>query len=213
MAIIVLLVLILAMTNGSGATWCVCRSDVGDSSLQKTLDYACGAGADCTPIAQNGACFQPNSVRAHCSYAVNSYFQKKGQAQGSCDFTGTAVAVTTDPSPSTTCAFPSSASTAGTTPTTPTTTPTSPLATPTTTPSTPTTPPTTTTPITTPTTGTPPSTGLTPPTTTSPIIGGTTSSISPSGLNNDFNGAFHPKAEMALLFLACWLLGLVLLRG
>ncbi|KAJ8637393.1 hypothetical protein MRB53_011660 [Persea americana] len=109
MAILVLLVLILAMTNGSGATWCVCRSDVGDSSLQKTLDYACGAGADCTPIAQNGACFQPNSVRAHCSYAVNSYFQKKGQAQGSCDFTGTAVAVTTDPSPSTTCAFPSSA--------------------------------------------------------------------------------------------------------
>ncbi|KAI9111662.1 hypothetical protein K1719_017352 [Acacia pycnantha] len=51
--------------------------DVGDQALQKALDYACQAGADCTPILQNGACYNPNSVKDHCSYAVNSYFQKK----------------------------------------------------------------------------------------------------------------------------------------
>lgn len=81
-----------------GGAWCVCKDGVGDTTLQKALDYACGAGADCSPIRQNAACFNPNTVRAHCSYAVNSYFQKKGQAQGSCDFSGLATISTTDPS-------------------------------------------------------------------------------------------------------------------
>lgn len=74
-----------------GATYCICKDGVGDQSLQKSIDYACGAGADCTQILQNGPCFQPNTVKDHCSYAVNSYFQRKGQVQGSCDFSGTAM--------------------------------------------------------------------------------------------------------------------------
>lgn len=80
-----------------GANWCVCK-DGSDAILQKTLDYACGAGADCNPIHQNAPCFNPNTVRAHCNYAVNSYFQKKGQAQGSCEFAGTATVTASDPS-------------------------------------------------------------------------------------------------------------------
>ncbi|CAL9087487.1 unnamed protein product, partial [Musa textilis] len=79
------------------AGWCVCRSDVSTSALQKSLDYACGAGADCTPVLQNGACYNPNTVLAHCSYAVNSYYQRKGQPQGSCDFAATATLTSTDP--------------------------------------------------------------------------------------------------------------------
>lgn len=71
---------------------------MADVALQKTLDYACGAGADCIPIHQNGVCWNPNTVRAHCSYAANGYFQRKGQAQGACDFSGTATLTTTDPS-------------------------------------------------------------------------------------------------------------------
>ncbi|KAK1273206.1 Glucan endo-1,3-beta-glucosidase-like protein 3 [Acorus gramineus] len=110
------MVLIFGFYFVEGATWCVCRSDVSDPALQKTIDYACGAGADCTPIISSGVCYQPNTVRAHCSYAANSYFQKKGQAQGSCDFSGTATLSTTDPSFSG-CAYPSTAGTAGTTPT------------------------------------------------------------------------------------------------
>ncbi|RWR77867.1 symbiosis receptor-like protein kinase [Cinnamomum micranthum f. kanehirae] len=58
MAILVLLALmLLAMTGGSSANWCVCRSDVSDSNLQKTLDYACGDGADCNPVHQHGVCY------------------------------------------------------------------------------------------------------------------------------------------------------------
>ncbi|XP_027904886.1 PLASMODESMATA CALLOSE-BINDING PROTEIN 3-like isoform X2 [Vigna unguiculata] len=100
--------LLLAFTSSSSATWCVCKEG-SDTILQKTLDYACGAGADCNPLHQNGPCFQPNTVRAHCNYAVNSYFQKKSQAQGSCDFAGTATVTASDPS-SAGCSYPASSS-------------------------------------------------------------------------------------------------------
>ncbi|KAF5734116.1 PLASMODESMATA CALLOSE-BINDING PROTEIN 3 [Tripterygium wilfordii] len=113
MAAFVVLLLVLAMTGHSSGTWCVCKIGGGDSVLQKTLDYACGAGADCNPTHQNGPCFNPNTVKAHCDYAVNSYFQKKGQAQGSCDFGGTAMVSTSDPSTQA-CSYPSSASSVNT---------------------------------------------------------------------------------------------------
>ncbi|PKI77940.1 PLASMODESMATA CALLOSE-BINDING PROTEIN 3-like [Punica granatum] len=123
MSFIEVLVLIFSLAStahhSSAGTWCSCREGLPDSMLQKTLDYACGAGADCVPIHQKGPCFQPNTVRSHCSYAVNSYFQRKRQAQGTCDFTGTAKCTSSDPSFSG-CKFPSSASSAGTTSGTPT---------------------------------------------------------------------------------------------
>ncbi|KAF5730196.1 PLASMODESMATA CALLOSE-BINDING PROTEIN 3 [Tripterygium wilfordii] len=124
MAAFVVLLLVLAMAGHSSGTWCVCKNGVGDSVLQKTLDYACGAGADCNPTHQNGPCYNPNTVKGHCDYAVNSYFQKKGQAQGSCDFGGAAMISTSDPSTQG-CSYPSSASavTTGTTSPVTTTTP------------------------------------------------------------------------------------------
>ncbi|CAD5175639.1 unnamed protein product [Musa acuminata subsp. malaccensis] len=126
MAALALVVLIFTMFVCiflvADAAWCVCKPDMSDTALQKTLDYACGAGADCTPILQNGACYNPNTVKAHCSYAANSYYQRKGQAQGTCDFSGTAALATTDPSYSG-CTFPATASAAGTGSTPATTTP------------------------------------------------------------------------------------------
>ncbi|KAM7471462.1 hypothetical protein LguiA_009645 [Lonicera macranthoides] len=107
MAVLMLVALLLAMADHSSGTWCVCKEG-SDSVLQKTLDYACGAGADCTLIKQNGACYNPNTLRAHCSYAVNSYFQKKGQTTGSCDFAGSASISASDPSTAG-CVYPSSA--------------------------------------------------------------------------------------------------------
>lgn len=110
---LVFLLIVFAITGGSDATWCVCRSDVSDTALQKTIDYACGTGADCSPIHKKGGCFEPDTVRAHCSYAANSYFQRKRQSNGTCDFSGTATLTNTDPSYSS-CTYPSSLSTAGT---------------------------------------------------------------------------------------------------
>ncbi|XP_061351974.1 PLASMODESMATA CALLOSE-BINDING PROTEIN 3-like [Gastrolobium bilobum] len=121
MATLALTVVLFAFIGYSSASWCVCK-DGSDTILQKTLDYACGAGADCNPLRQNGLCFQPNTLRAHCNYAVNSYFQRKGQAPGSCDFAGTAIVTASNPSTAG-CSYPASASTAGTSTTPVTTTP------------------------------------------------------------------------------------------
>ncbi|KAE8707081.1 hypothetical protein F3Y22_tig00110387pilonHSYRG00804 [Hibiscus syriacus] len=58
-------------------------------------------------------------LKDHCNYAVNSYFQRKGQAQHSCDFSGTtAVSPNPPPNVASTCSFPSSSTGAntGTTP-------------------------------------------------------------------------------------------------
>ncbi|KAI4335914.1 hypothetical protein L6164_014510 [Bauhinia variegata] len=167
MAALAFTVLLLALTGSTNAAnWCVCK-DGGDAVLQKTLDYACGAGADCNPIHQNGPCFQPNTVRAHCNYAVNSYFQKKGQVQDSCAFAGTATIVTSDPS-TTGCVYPSSASAAGTS-----TTPVSTTGTPS-----------TTTGSTTPTSTT---AGTTPYSSTPGVLGGIGNGMGPSGsgINTD----------------------------
>ncbi|XP_039035609.1 PLASMODESMATA CALLOSE-BINDING PROTEIN 3-like [Hibiscus syriacus] len=77
MALLISLLLFLAMTgHSSNATYCLCKDEVGDQMLQKTLDYACGVGADCSAILQKGGCFNPDTVKDHCNYAVNSYFQR-----------------------------------------------------------------------------------------------------------------------------------------
>jgi hypothetical protein len=62
------------------------------------MDYACGSGADCKSIQPNGSCFQPNTLLAHASYAFNSYWQNTKIGGGTCDFGGTAMLVTVDPS-------------------------------------------------------------------------------------------------------------------
>ncbi|KAL9240109.1 hypothetical protein vseg_014367 [Gypsophila vaccaria] len=107
--------------------WCVARSDASDAALQSGLDYACAAGADCTPLQQTGLCFLPNTLQAHASYAYNSFFQRNNMASGACEFSGTATLAKTDPSYGA-CVYPSSPSSAGsitstTTGTTPTTNP------------------------------------------------------------------------------------------
>ncbi|CAN8277376.1 unnamed protein product, partial [Cochlearia groenlandica] len=120
MASLVVSLLLLAMAKHSCGTWCVCKTGFSDTVLQGTLDYACGNGADCNPTHQKAPCFNPDNVRSHCNYAVNSFFQKKKQSPEACNFSGTATPTNTDPSYSG-CTFPTSAS-GGTTTVTPGTT-------------------------------------------------------------------------------------------
>lgn len=120
----VLLLLLAIPGHSSGGTttvarWCICKGGKDGAALQKTLDYACGtvAAGDCSPIEPQGKCYSPNNLRAHCSYAVNSYFQKNVDVPGSCDFASTAFITTNDPSVAG-CVYPSTASGTVTSPTT-----------------------------------------------------------------------------------------------
>jgi len=113
MEVPLLLMLLLAMFNGSDAAFCVCKSDASPAAMQKAIDYACGKGADCTQITSSGPCFNPVSVVAHCSYACNSYYQKYAGMGATCDFTGVATLTGADPSVGS-CKYPASASAVGT---------------------------------------------------------------------------------------------------
>ncbi|KAL0800910.1 hypothetical protein Bca101_056085 [Brassica carinata] len=109
MSLLLPLCLIISMIASSNAAYCVCK-DGNEQVLQKAIDYACGAGADCTQIQQNGACYQPNTVKAHCDVAVNSYYQKKASSGATCDFNGAAILSNSPPSTASSCLTGSSSS-------------------------------------------------------------------------------------------------------
>ncbi|XAR55930.1 hypothetical protein NMG60_11036172 [Bertholletia excelsa] len=190
-AVLVCLAIFLAMAGHSNAAYCVCKDGLSDSVYQKNIDYSCGAGADCTPILQNGACYNPNTMRAHCDYAVNSYYQKKSQTGATCDFSGTATLSQSVSNQGSGCVYPSSATGTSTTPTT------TPSTTPTTTPTTGTT---------TPSTGTiTPSTGTT---TSSPSVFGLAPTGTTIGNTDNASVKLHHAAHLLwLLSLTVSLLG------
>ncbi|GMI78707.1 hypothetical protein HRI_001540000 [Hibiscus trionum] len=80
------------------ALWCVAKPSVPGPIMQEAMNYACASGADCASIQPSGSCFEPNTIFAHASYAFNSYWQKTRVAGGTCEFGGTAILVTVDPS-------------------------------------------------------------------------------------------------------------------
>ncbi|KAK8980581.1 hypothetical protein V6N11_063181 [Hibiscus sabdariffa] len=80
------------------ALWCVAKPSVPDPIIQEAMNYACGSGADCNSIQPSGLCFHPDTLYAHASYAFNSYWQRTKYAGGTCEFGGTAILVTLDPS-------------------------------------------------------------------------------------------------------------------
>ncbi|KAF5194549.1 Carbohydrate-binding x8 domain-containing protein [Thalictrum thalictroides] len=85
--------------ESKGGGWCVAKPNVPEETLQEAIDYACGeGGGDCEEIGKHGSCYDPNTVIAHASYAFNSYWQKKKNYGGTCDFGGTAMIINSDPS-------------------------------------------------------------------------------------------------------------------
>ncbi|XP_051144012.1 glucan endo-1,3-beta-glucosidase 4-like [Andrographis paniculata] len=85
-------------SNGS-TVFCVARSGTDDGALRDGLNWACGHGqADCTAIQQGQACYLPNTLQNHASYAYNDYYQKMHGSGGTCDFGGSATLTPVDPS-------------------------------------------------------------------------------------------------------------------
>ncbi|KAL2504102.1 Glucan endo-1 [Abeliophyllum distichum] len=79
-------------------TWCVPKAGVSDAQLQANLDYVCGRGSDCSAIQPGGACFEPNTVVLHATYAMNLLYQTDGRNPWNCDFSHTATLTSTNPS-------------------------------------------------------------------------------------------------------------------
>ncbi|KAF7815724.1 PLASMODESMATA CALLOSE-BINDING PROTEIN 5 [Senna tora] len=83
---------------GSGVSWCIASPSASITALQVALDYACGyGGADCSEIQPSGRCYNPSSIRDHASFAFNSYYHKN-PLPNSCNFGGTALITSTNPS-------------------------------------------------------------------------------------------------------------------
>jgi len=76
----------------------VAKPSVPGPIVQQAMDYACGSGADCDSIQPSGPCFHPDSMVSHASFAFNSYWQRTKANGATCDFGGTAMLITKEPS-------------------------------------------------------------------------------------------------------------------
>ncbi|XP_044979519.1 glucan endo-1,3-beta-glucosidase 7 [Hordeum vulgare subsp. vulgare] len=86
-------------SKGSGSGWCVASAGATEAQLQTDMDYACSqVGVDCGAIQPGGACFEPNTVRAHAAYAMNQLYQAAGSHPWNCDFRQSATLTSTNPS-------------------------------------------------------------------------------------------------------------------
>lgn len=79
--------------------WCIADEQTPADELKMALDWACGkGGADCSKIQVNQACYLPNTLEHHASYAFNNYYQKFKQQGATCYFNAAAMVTALDPS-------------------------------------------------------------------------------------------------------------------
>uniref|UniRef100_A0A803P1U8 glucan endo-1,3-beta-D-glucosidase n=1 Tax=Cannabis sativa TaxID=3483 RepID=A0A803P1U8_CANSA len=81
-----------------GKKWCVPKLEASGQALQANIDYVCSSGVDCKPIQPGGSCFQPNDVRSHASFVMNSFYQTNGRHDYNCDFAKTGLITSSNPS-------------------------------------------------------------------------------------------------------------------
>ncbi|KAK6262525.1 hypothetical protein QUC31_008341 [Theobroma cacao] len=84
--------------RSEGKQWCLPKTGADENALQRNIDYVCGLGLDCGPIQEDGACFLPNTVRAHAAFAMNAYYQSTDRKEYDCAFEQTGAITDVDPS-------------------------------------------------------------------------------------------------------------------
>ncbi|XP_059629379.1 glucan endo-1,3-beta-glucosidase 1-like [Cornus florida] len=89
---------VVRKSDGQFEEWCIADEQTPDEDLQTALDWACGNGADCSKIQVNKACYLPNTLKDHASYAFNSYYQKLKHKGATCYFSAAAIITALDPS-------------------------------------------------------------------------------------------------------------------
>ncbi|KAI3847667.1 hypothetical protein MKX03_008845 [Papaver bracteatum] len=86
------------ITDDLATTYCVAKSFGADiDSMAAALSWTCGV-VDCSLLQPGRSCYDPNSIPAHASYAFNLYYQLNNRMKGTCDFNGTAMVTSTNPS-------------------------------------------------------------------------------------------------------------------
>ncbi|CAK9186945.1 unnamed protein product [Ilex paraguariensis] len=87
------------VSANSSSVFCIARPGADTTTLQNGLNWACGQGqANCSAIQPGQACYFPNTIQSHASYAYNEYYQQMHSVGGTCDFNGTASTTGFDPS-------------------------------------------------------------------------------------------------------------------
>ncbi|XP_044491697.1 probable glucan endo-1,3-beta-glucosidase A6 [Mangifera indica] len=90
-----------------GKIWCVAAEKANTKKLESALSYACSQGNKTCDLIQPGkACFKPDSLKWHASYAFSSYWAQFRPLGGTCYFDGLATQTIKDPSHGS-CKFPS----------------------------------------------------------------------------------------------------------
>ncbi|XP_057765057.1 glucan endo-1,3-beta-glucosidase 4-like isoform X2 [Salvia miltiorrhiza] len=89
---------LLHNSDGQFADYCIADEQTPEDEVVQAMKWACGNGADCSAIGENGVCYLPNTVKDHASYAFNSYYQNMKHKGGSCYFNAAAILSDLDPS-------------------------------------------------------------------------------------------------------------------
>ncbi|KAI5077228.1 hypothetical protein GOP47_0007052 [Adiantum capillus-veneris] len=85
--------------QGPSGVWCVASPGASQAHLQQIINFACGeGGADCSAIQNGNACFSPDTLASHASYAMNSYYQHHGRNYWNCFFNSGGLVTATNPS-------------------------------------------------------------------------------------------------------------------
>ncbi|KAJ4954971.1 hypothetical protein NE237_011754 [Protea cynaroides] len=80
-------------------TWCIAKPSTAIKRLQSNLDECCQhPQVDCREINPGGSCYEPNNYASHASIAMNLYYKAFGKNPWNCDFAGSGLIVTEDPS-------------------------------------------------------------------------------------------------------------------